>query len=121
MNILNLMQFNANLQVAHWQAPTKTNEHSALGELYEKMIDLTDEFVETYFGTVGSRELETGEDGEMEIEIVQNMEPLLVIQGGLSVIDELKSALSEDSDDLLNILADMRGALNKTLYKLQDV
>lgn len=122
MNILNLVQFNTNLQIAHWQAPTKTNEHSALGELYEKMLSLTDEFVETYFGTVGNRELSVdNEEGESEIEIVQGIEPALLVQGGLSVIDELKKDLPEGSDDLANILADMRGALNKTAYKLQDV
>ena len=122
MNILSLLQFNTNLQVAHWKAPTKTNEHSALGDLYEKMSGLTDDFVETYFGSVGSRDIECdNEEGECEIEINQFIEPLMLLEGGLSVIRELRSELTEDNEDLKNILADMQGAINKTLYKLQDV
>jgi hypothetical protein len=45
-----LVAYNGSLQIAHWMANTVTNEHKALGDLYESMVGFVDEFAEVYMG-----------------------------------------------------------------------
>ena len=114
-NIFWLIKFNANVQVAHWQASTKTNEHLALGKLYEEMAGLTDDFVEVYFGKIGKRELPS-----QQITITPGMDYSGLIQFGLSVVGDIRAELKVGTDDdLLNIAADMSAIINKTKYLLE--
>lgn len=125
IDILPLLEFNCNVQIAHWQSPTKTNEHAALGDLYSELNGLTDTFVECCMGYFGDREIPM-----RPLDIRQNLDPSLLVSEGKNMISALRSSLIEDKDeektedevaDLLNILADMQGILNKTAYKLQDI
>jgi Family of unknown function (DUF5856) len=42
------------IHIAHLQT-TSFSEHKALNEYYEGILDLTDDIVESYFGTIGKR------------------------------------------------------------------
>ena len=42
------------IHIAHLQT-TSFSEHQALNEYYEGILDLTDDIVESYFGTIGKR------------------------------------------------------------------
>ena len=42
------------VHLTHLQT-TNYAEHKALNELYDGLLDLTDELIETYFGTIGKR------------------------------------------------------------------
>jgi hypothetical protein len=42
------------VHLTHLQT-TSLAEHKALNKLYEGLLDLTDELIETYFGTIGKR------------------------------------------------------------------
>ena len=106
-----LVAFNGGLQIAHWKADTKSNEHKTLGELYDDLIDLTDKFAECFMGKYG-----------VLSETAQTIPDLLnPTEDGLELISQMREEFKEDSDaDLLNILADMDTALNKAKYLLKS-
>ena len=109
--ICQMVAYNGALQVAHWMANTVTNEHKALGDLYDSMVGLIDTFTETYIGKYGMITFKP-----MKLENVSKTP----CAKGLVLAEDLKSYLSEDDDDLLNIVADMFTALHKAKYMLKE-
>lgn len=104
----------SNLRIAHWQASTKTNEHKALGDLYEALDGLVDDFTEVLMGRDRNRDMPTkssevkGGDG---------------YEGVLTSLRKCVESLSADAKeakapDLENLAADMIQALNKADYLL---
>lgn len=108
-----LVAYNGSLQIAHWKADTVTNEHKALGDLYDSMVELVDDFAEVYMGKYGV--VSFPKDAMIE-DITE--EPA---SEGLEIVKDAqgKFKVGED-DDLLNILADMSSALNKAKYLLKE-
>lgn len=108
----------AQIKIFHWQ--TKSfSEHKALGELYDSLDELVDDFVEKFSGSKGrvpqakelfsiSAQNYSSHDGVMKF--------LDKIVGYLT--DELPQYLEESDTDLLNIRDDMLGAVNHTKYLL---
>lgn len=113
MNIAALLGYVSALRIKHWNADTKSNEHKAIGELYEALDGLLDDYVETFLGKTGG----TVEEGLESCECEDNSS---LISKGRELVAEQRDALSVgDDDDLLNILADMDGSLNKAAYLLK--
>lgn len=108
LTIAQLVAFNGALQIAHWEADTKSNEHKALGELYDAMVGLTDKFAEAFMGKNGVIKCPE------RVALVELTNPTAQ---GLEIVEGLKGEV--EGDDLLNILADMEGALNKAAYLLK--
>jgi hypothetical protein len=105
-----LVAYNGSLLMAHWAADTVTNEHKALGDLYDSMVELTDSFAEVYMGKCG-----VVEPTEQTITVLSNP-----TEEGLSLVEDLLSNFTEgEDDDLINILADMQAALHKAQYLLK--
>lgn len=114
--ITSLVAFNANLQIAHWQATTVTNEHAALGELYGRMLELTDEFAEVAMGRDGNREFPAGEALEL-----QGLAAGELLEVGLELLAEIREDLAGQAEDLGNLVAEMSAAINRTRYRLQKL
>lgn len=107
-----LVAYNLALQIAHWQANTVTNEHKALGELYESMVDLADMFTETYMG-------KTKVIPFPKVEIIDVSDK--PCSKGIEIVHELQEYFeTPEDDDVLNILADMLIALHKAKYLLKE-
>jgi hypothetical protein len=106
-----LVAYNGSLQIAHWMADTKSNEHKTLGDLYDSMIELTDKFSEVYMGKFG---VITFPD-DCNVEDITKA-PIAV---GLDIVSEGQKEYKKE-EDLMNILADMESALNKAKYLLKE-
>ena len=113
-HIISLVSFNANLQVAHWQADTYGNTHKTLGELYEQMTDLTDTLAEVAFGKDGNTDF-----AAETIQITPRANLGELLKAGKLIIDAIYAELGEGDDDLENILADMCIAINRAKYLLK--
>lgn len=115
MDICRLAAEVAALQIAHWGADTVTNEHRALGDLYDTMQELVDDFVEAFAGKTGILP-KTGRVVEVTVEL----DNAKLLSRGLALIEETRSALpASANEDLLNILADMEAAYSKAKYLLK--
>ena len=109
-HIIALVAFNTSVQLAHWQASSKTNEHRALGDLYGRMVELTDDFAELVLGKNGNRDLPT----------VKSIPLAGLVSLGIQTVLTARSEITDARDeDLANILADMSAALNKAKYLLE--
>lgn len=108
--IVNLLFLLGRLRIAHWQASTKTNEHQALGSLYDSIGSLIDDFAEILMGTEGGREMPTVSG------------PIGGGEGYDKIVEEMRTAALDlckaTQPDLANIAADILQAVNKARYLL---
>ncbi len=108
-----LVAYNGGLHLAHFMADTKTEEHEVLGELYEKMVDLTDTFVEVYMGQYGVIKFVKGVD-------LPDLTSKPVTKG-LAIVEELDDYFTDEDDEgILNVLAEMDIALYKAKFLLKE-
>jgi len=89
--ICRLVAYNGSLQIAHWLADTVTNEHKALGDLYEKMVGLTDEFAEVYMG-------KNGLIGFPKDAVITDITKSPAV-AGLELVEELQEQFEAGEDD----------------------
>lgn len=93
---------------------TSYAEHKALGKFYDGWLDLADSFIETYSGRYSRIE------GELKIEVASDYNAVDYLQKLRAFVQiEAASIIAPTLDsDLANILADMLGLINHTLYLL---
>lgn len=98
---------------AHFNT-TSLAEHKALGEFYEGWLGLVDSFVETYQGRyqriVGKLTI-TAESGGDSVAYLNSLRAFICTEAMSIIVPALDI-------DLANILADMLGLVNHTLYLL---
>jgi hypothetical protein len=88
-------------------------EHKALNEFYDEWLELADTFIETYQGKYGRIE------GDVKIETKIGIDSTEYLKGCYDTIESnYKSIVKASDSDLLNIIADMKGLINHTLYLL---
>lgn len=101
-----LFQSRDAMHIAHLQT-TSFAEHKALGKYYDGILDLTDSFTEKFFGRSGRVEL---------------VIPEAKNQDAATHLKELRAVMEAERDnyssDLQNILDEMIGLVNETLYLL---
>ena len=88
-------------------------EHKALDSFYIDWLELVDSFIETYQGKYGrvsgAISIETGTMYDAET----YLKDLIVFTN-----TDLEPLVAQEDSDLLNIIADMKGLINHTLYLL---
>lgn len=101
-----LFQSRDAMHIAHLQT-TSFAEHKALNGYYDGILELTDTFTETYFGRFKRVEIIIPE--------AKNMDAISHLKEMQSTID---SERNNYPSELQNILDEMLGLINKTLYLL---
>ncbi len=92
---------------------TSYAEHQALGAFYDGWLDLVDTFVETWQGRYGRI------SGNLEVSVVSNTSSIEYLEEVRNSIETAYMGIVSDTDeDLKNILAEMLGLINKTLFLL---
>lgn len=94
----------------HWSTSSYA-AHKALGEYYEEIIELTDDFAEAYMGcyeklTRFPSEFHTATD------------PIKYLTGIKDFVDEARQELPQETQ-LQNIVDEIAGLIDQTLYKLR--
>lgn len=101
-----LFQSRDAMHIAHLQT-TSFAEHKALNAYYDGILDLTDSFTEKYFGRNGRVEFVIPESKRLD---------------SSSHLKELRAVIEAERDnyssDLQNIMDEMIGLVNETLYLL---
>lgn len=111
--LIELVAYNASLQVAHWKADTLSNEHKVLGHLYEKMTELTDELAEVYMGTYGV--IETQTTGLVKTTLNK---PATT---GCDIMYRLRELFDKEEDAyILNIIETIQAELYRAKYLLKE-
>lgn len=116
--IKKLLEMQVQFRILHWQTKSYA-QHKALGELYENLDDLIDEFAEIILGKSGNR---FDFDSEFSI-VLKNMElsgtSEFISEGVEDIINMSNDFLDDETDtDLLNLKDEIIALLNKTKYLL---
>lgn len=116
--IKKLLEMQVQFRILHWQTKSYA-QHKALGDLYENLDDLIDEFAEIILGKSSNR---FDFDSEFSI-VLKNMElsgtSEFISEGVEDIINMSNDFLDDETDtDLLNLKDEIIALLNKTKYLL---
>lgn len=116
--ITTLLTLQDQLKVFHWQTKSYA-EHKALGNLYDDLSDLIDEFVETFSGRYGVPAAR--ESYKLTVmNYKDNASVMEFLDKGISYMaKDVTAMLKPEDTDLLNLRDEMIGAMNKTKYLLR--
>lgn len=101
-----LLQSRDAMHLAHWKSESYS-EHKTLNEYYDGILELTDSFVEKYFGRQGRVTITIP---ETKVE-----KPVAHLKGLRTIIEKERENYTSD---LQNIMDEMIGLVNETLYLL---
>ena len=116
MNLIAVFTVLNQLRIDHWQTKSYA-EHKALGAAYEALDELFDKFVETYYGRVSIPSNSTNYSVKIESykgDLISSYTSLRT-----EIVAYLRS-ISEEFDDLKNIIDEIEGEFNHLLYRLQQ-
>lgn len=108
-----MLEASAQAKVFHFQTSSFA-EHEALGEFYEEFNKLMDKFIESYQGCYGR--IMVGCD--MEVKPYTMDAPIAFLESFKSYISSGARMLVMGNSALLNILDEINGLIEQTLYKL---
>jgi len=101
-----LLQSRDAMHLAHWKSESYA-EHKTLNEYYDGILELTDSFVEKYFGRNGRISIVVPE--------AKAEKPTTHLKGLRATIEEERVHYTSD---LQNIMDEMIGLVNETIYLL---
>lgn len=94
----------------HWSTDSYA-KHQALGEYYDQIIDLTDQFAEAYMGKYEQLK-------NFPSEFHDGKDPVKYLESIKSFVGEAREHLPQDSE-LQNLVDEIADLINSTLYKLR--
>lgn len=114
--IRNLFMAQRAAHVHHWK--TKSfSQHIALGELYEALVEFTDELAEMYFGATGSNDAHIDQSDPNHF---SEQDPIQFIRELHSALGELNTSFPQEGY-LVNRYQDLQGFVARTKYKLENL
>lgn len=108
-----LLGFVMQIHVFHWLT-TSFSQHKALGELYDGIHDLTDDFMEVYMGKYG-RNVGASSGSVINYNTANVNETIATFEAYLI---SLTNEVQPTDTDLLNIRDEMLALVHKTQYLL---
>lgn len=108
-----MLEASAQAKVFHWQTSSFA-EHEALGDFYEGFNDLMDKFIESYQGCYGR--IMMGCD--MEVKPYTLDAPITFLEAFKSYISGGARMLVIGNPALTNILDEINGLVDQTIYRL---
>jgi DNA-binding ferritin-like protein len=105
-----LLHSGTNAHFFHW-ATKSYAKHKALGGFYEKIIDLTDDLAETYFGIYG-------QITQFPSTYHQPTEPLAYLQSLQKFVKEARNDLPMDSE-IVQLIDNIAQEIDTTIYLLK--
>jgi hypothetical protein len=108
-----MLEASAQAKVFHWQT-VSLSEHQSLGEFYEGFNDLMDKFIESYQGCYGR--IMMGCD--LEVKPYTMDAPITFLESFKSYISGGARMLVIGNSALTNILDEISGLIDQTIYRL---
>lgn len=106
-----LLHSGTNAHILHLKTKSYA-QHRALGDFYEKIIDLTDDFIEAYQGLYG---IVVDYPGDYK---APNEDPVLELKNLGAKVKMMRKKLPQDTE-LQNLIDEIAGFIAQTLYKLR--
>jgi hypothetical protein len=107
-----LLHSATNTHFFHWSTDSYS-KHKALGNYYDEIVELTDDFVESYMGKYGKIT-------RFPTTYHQPKEPVQYLKSLQGFVEEARKDLPQDSE-LQNIVDAIADLINSTVYKLVNL
>jgi hypothetical protein len=107
-----LLHSATNTHFFHWSTDSYS-KHKALGNYYDEIVELTDDFVESYMGKYGKIT-------RFPTTYHQPKEPVQYLKSLQGFVEEARKDLPQDSE-LQNIVDAIADLINTTVYKLVNL
>jgi hypothetical protein len=114
MIIEQIFDFLNNLKLYHWTT-TSYARHKATDQCFDSIQSLSDKFIEIYIGKYGRTKLVSSLNAKVRITRYTDSDIKELFVDFTEFIKKIKLDPKSDSD-LLNIVDEMLGILNQTLY-----
>lgn len=112
--IQQLFFFLNNLKIFHWNTDSYA-KHKASDQCFESIQDLSDKFIEIYIGKYGRGKLFHSKSEQISLNVLTSSRVEELLEKFIQYLKSLKLNPKTDSD-LLNLIDEMVGVLNQTLY-----
>lgn len=111
------IRFQCNVKVYHW-CTLSYARHKASDELFAKLNELSDKFLEVYFGKYGRPNTSIDKHMDIRISKITDQEIVLYLKAVKEYLSTtLMHKLNIDNDsDLINIKDEILEQINQTLY-----
>jgi hypothetical protein len=106
-----LFQSRDMMHIAHLQTLSYA-EHKALGKYYDGLLDLTDNLIETYFGTIGGKRV------NFKIPQSEYMNPQQHLTQFKEYLMKHRSVFGGENTHLQNIIDEILALVTTTIYLL---
>ena len=105
-----LFQSRDTIHIAHLQTVNYA-EHKALNKYYDSLLDLTDDLLETYFGTIGKRI-------NIKIPASEYVNPQQHLKQLMEYVKKHRGVFGTENTHIQNIVDEILALISKTLYLL---
>lgn len=105
-----LLHSSTNAHFFHWST-NSYSQHKALGNFYDEIIELADDYVEAYMGAYEQIK-------SFPSTYHQPKEPLFYLESLKSFVADASKDLPKDQE-LVNIVAEIQQLIDSTIYKLK--
>jgi hypothetical protein len=105
-----LFQSRDTIHIAHLQTVNYA-EHKALNKYYNSLLDLTDDLLETYFGTIGKRI-------NIKIPASEYVNPQQHLKQLMEYVKKHRGVFGMENTHIQNIVDEILALIAKTLYLL---
>jgi hypothetical protein len=105
-----LFQSRDTIHIAHLQTVNYA-EHKALNKYYDSLLDLTDDLLETYFGTIGKRI-------NIKIPASEYVNPQQHLKQLMEYVKKHRGVFGLENTHIQNIVDEILALIAKTLYLL---
>jgi hypothetical protein len=112
--IRRFFKFQHELKLFHWRTQSYA-KHKASDKLFSKIIELIDDFIETYMGKFKKR-IEFNSNQGILIKTFTDKNINNLLESFAQFLTNLDKKLPKNSSDLINIRDEMLSNVNKTLY-----
>jgi len=107
-----LLHSATNTHFFHWSTDSYS-KHKALSKFYDEVVDLTDQFVESYMGKYGKIT-------SFPSVYHQPKDPVKYLQSLMAFVKDARQDLPQDSE-LQNLVDEIADLINTTTYKLVNL
>ena len=107
------LEFQSNIKIYHWMT-TSFPRHKAADELFDKILENSDKFMEVYIGKYNKQPIDV-----FNINIKGNSDTTNIIQYLQTQRDHIRTIRNKQfksCSEIQNILDTMMGEINKTIY-----
>ena len=112
------LQFQNDIKIYHWQT-SSYSRHKSSDKLYESLLNLIDDFVETFMGQLDTRiKIYSARDTRSTIKLrnISDKQAVTLTKKFRVFLQNLEKLVPDMTTDLLNIRDELLALVDKTMY-----